>query len=186
MNLRKHAMAVFGAAALLLGFSGAAHRTDAASTVVTATIKFVSPGGVNGHHGIDLPSPGLLTDSTVFMDSYGFTWTQSGDLLTGRQGQLGAVTIMDSGAQFINFLTGNLRFNPGLEPLAMICSGPNDLDGKCDALMAPSGKKNGTNTVYIAMNVLVNGKPSAGKNPDGSYQTADAGRSSIDVTVVYQ
>ncbi|HTK85046.1 MAG TPA: hypothetical protein VL625_08170 [Patescibacteria group bacterium] len=186
MNLRKHGMVVFGAAALILGLSGAAHRTDAASQVVTATIKFVSPGGVNGHNGITLPTPGLLANSTVFMDSYGFTWVQNGDLLTGSQGQLGAVSIMDSGAQLINFLTGNLRFNPGLEPLRVMCSGPNDLDGKCDALMTPSGKKNGISTVYIAMNVLVNGKPSAGRNPDGSFQTADAGKSSVDVTVVYQ
>jgi hypothetical protein len=185
MNLRKHAMLVFGAAALLLGLSGAAHRTDAATQVVTATIKFVSPGGVNGHGDTDLPTPGLLGNSTVFMDSYGFTWVQTGDLLSGSQGQRGMFTVIDSGAQLINFLTGNLQFNPGLQPLGLICSGPNDLDGKCDALLAP-GKTGSHSIVYIAMNVLVNGKPSMGKNPDGSYQVADAGKSSLDVTVVYQ
>jgi hypothetical protein len=177
-------MVVLGAAALLIGLSGAVHRTDAATQAVTATIKFVTPGGVNGHHGVTLPTPGVLGDATVFMDSYGFTWVQTGDLLSGSQGQLGAVTILSSGAQFMNFLTGNLRFNPGLQPLQVICSGPNDLDGKCDTLLAPSNSRK--DTVYIAMNVLVNGKPSAGKNPDGSYQLADAGKSSIDVTVVYQ
>lgn len=185
MNLRKHAMLVFGAA-LLLGLSGGAHRTDAATQVVTSTIKFVSPGGVGGHNGIDLPTSGPLDNATVFMDPFGYTWVQNGDMLTGSQGQRGMVTIIDSGSQLINFLTGNLQFNPGLQPLGVICSGPNDLDGKCDALLGTSGKPGSHSTVYIAMNVLVNGKSSAKKTADGSFEVADAGKSSLDVTVVYQ
>lgn len=185
MNLRKHGIVVFGVAALLLGLSGAAHRTDAATQMVVTTVKFVSPGGVGGHNGIDLPTPGPLDNATVFMDPLGYTWVQTGDMLTGSQGQRGMVTIIDSGSQLINFLTGNLNFNPGLQPLGVICSGTNDLSGKCNALLSP-GKTGGHSTVYIAMNVLVDGQSKADQNADGSFKVADAGKSSLDVTVVYQ
>lgn len=180
---RKHSLVLLSAVAVSLAvLTGLSQPSGAVTQTVTASIHYVTPG-VIGNTNISFPP--LLTDeaaATVFMDSYGNTWSQQGDILQGGIGQPGSITVSDSGNQFINFLTGNLQFNPGLAPLKVICSMHTTFDNNCGNLLAPSSGKG--NTVYIAMNVLVddNGKHKA---KDGSFTVADAS-SSIDVTVVYQ
>ena len=106
------------------------------------------------------------------------TWAQQGDVLQGRQGSAGAVTIDDNGSQLINFLTANMELNPGLEPLRVFCSMHATADESCRRLMMPDAKKK-KRTVYIAMNVLV--------DKNGEFSGARAGNpSSVDIAVVYQ
>jgi hypothetical protein len=181
MHLRKYGLVPLCAAIVLAALTGPNLPSGAATRTVTASIKFVNPGVVSKGSDIHfppLPEANSAADATLFMDSYGMTWAQQGDVLQGRQGTVGAVTVADSGDQLINFLTSNMDLNPGLEPLRVFCSTHAAEGESCKRLMAPNaGKK--ARTVYIAMNILVdeNGKPAgaAAGNP-----------SSIDIAVVYQ
>lgn len=182
MRLRKHGLVPLCATIVLAALAGLSQPSGAATQVVTATIRFVNPGVVNKTSDITFPPLPQTADraaATLFMDSYGMTWAQQGDVLQGRQGQAGVITIEDSGSQLINFLTTDMNLNAGLEPLKIFCSMHADADGTCKRLIMPDegGKKK---TVYIAMNVLVdeNGKP--------DENAGAGGPSSFDIAVVYQ
>jgi hypothetical protein len=170
------------AAASLAALTGLSHSSGAATQTVTASITFVNPGVV-GKTNISFP-PQLPNSAaaTVFMDSYGVTWAQYGDLLQGGQGLPGVITVADSGNQLINFLTGNPQFSAGLEPLGIICSMHATEINSCSRMLDPASGK--VNTVFIAMNVMMNDRGRR-RAKDGSFTVADAS-SSIDVTVVYQ
>src|SRR6266851_370631 len=116
---RKHGLVLFcAAAASLAALTGLSQPSGAVTQAVTASITYVNPGVVDKTSDIDFPP--LLPDQAsalVFMDAYGNTWVQQGDVLQGGQGRPGTITVADSANQLINFLTGNMQFNPGLEPL---------------------------------------------------------------------
>jgi hypothetical protein len=179
MSFRMLGFAPLFAAIVLAAVTGLNRPCEAATQTVTASIKFVTPGVVNKSADISFPPLPSAADivATVFMDAHGMTWVQQGDIMQGRQGQTGVITIDDSGSQLINFITGNLSLNPGLEPLRVICSMHTNLGDDCKNLLAPSspGKKK---TVYIAMNILV--------DELGKSGGAAGGPSSIDIAVVYQ
>lgn len=183
MRLRRsHGFVLFcAAAASLAALTGLSQSSGAATQTVTASITYVNPGVVGK---TNMSFPPRLADSaaTVFMDSYGNTWSQYGDLLQGAQGLPGVITVADPGDQLINFLTGNPQFSAGLEPLKIICSMHVTTLSSCSRLLDPASGK--VNTVYIAMNVLMDDRGRRRAN-DGSFTVADAS-SSIDVTVVYQ
>jgi hypothetical protein len=182
MRLRRSLGFVLFCAAIasLAALTGLSQSSGAATQTVTASITYVNPGVV-GKTNISFPPPPNEAAANVFMDSYGNTWAQYGDMLQGGLGLPGVVTVADPGDQLINFLTGNPQFAAGLEPLKIICSMHTATLNSCSRMLDPASGK--VNTVFIAMNVMDDRSRRRAK--DGSFTVADAS-SSIDVTVVYQ
>ena len=190
MRLRKKGLVLSCAvAAVLAVFAGLSQPSGAATQTVTASIGFVTPGVVNKTSDISFPPllPNTGDASTmVFMDTYGKTWAQQGDVLRGGQGRAGVITVEDSRSQLINLLTGNMQLNQGLASSNVICSMHTTFDDNCKHMLAPAmGDKADKKTVYLGMNVLVKDSRNDRKAADDSFTVADAS-SSIDVTVVYQ
>jgi hypothetical protein len=179
MRLCKYGLVPLYAAIVLAALTGLNLSSGAATRTVTASIKFVTPGVVNKSSNINFPPlpETNSADAFLFMDSYGMTWAQQGDVLQGRQGSVGAITIDDNGSQLINFLTSNMDLDPGLEPLRIFCSMHATTNESCRRLMMPDAKRK-KKTVYIAMNILVDKHGNAGN--------AAGYPSSIDIAIVYQ
>lgn len=180
MRLRKPVFVPLCAVIVLAALTGLSGPCRALTRTVTASIRFVDSGVVNKTSDITFPPlPESHGAATLFMDSYGMTWAQQGDILQGRQGQAGVITIDDSGGQLVNFLTSNMDLNPGIEPLKVFCSMHADEGGSCKRLMMPdTGKKK--KTIYIAMNVLIDALNKAAGTRPGKAP------SSFDIAVVYQ